>query len=161
MQEGFVEALLIGFVGALVGGILAYVAAMRAARFTMEKTAFLDRQRREEERAEIHRRLTAQLLAEIKDNIRVLERPKLEFGFAVLVHDIWNTAKGQVSFATPEIGESVRQAYTQVYWYNAVVAAGTVDLAAVRWLSSMPLVENRGKEARAALERAAHAIEQT
>ena len=94
--EGFLGAILGSLVGALVGGSLSYFGAMRAAHFTTERTAALDRQRREDERVEINRRLATQLLAEMKDNIRVLEKPKLEFGFAVLVHDIWDSAKGQV-----------------------------------------------------------------
>ncbi len=155
MTEGFVEALL----GALVGGILAYFGAMRSARFTMEKTAALDRQRREEERAQVQRQLTSQLLAEIKDNLRILETPKLEWGFAVIVHDIWDTAKGQLIFSSIEVGDIVKRAYTQVYLYNAQVAAATVDRQAIDYVRNFRIVENRAALTRAALEEAERAME--
>ncbi len=156
MMGGFVEALL----GALVGGILAYFGAMRSARFTMEKTAVLDRKRRKEERAQVQSQLTSQLLAEIKDNLRILETPKLEWGFAVIVHDIWDTAKGQLIFSSIEVGDTVKRAYTQVYLYNALVAAATVDRQAIDFVRNYTFVEDRAAQTRAALERAAQAIEQ-
>ena len=152
----FLEVIL----GTFVGGILTYFAVMRAARFTMERTACLDRQHRDEERAEIHRRFTAQLLEEIRDNIRILEEPGLDWGYPVLLHEIWDMAKGRVLFATPEIGESVRQAYTQVYRYNALVAAATVDRGSINYTRTLPMVGDRGIATKAALERAAEAIDQ-
>jgi len=152
----FVEVIL----GTFVGGILTYFAAMRAARFTMEKTASLERQRREEERSQVQHQLSSQLLVEIKDNLTILETPKLEWGFAVVVHDIWDTAKGQLIFSSIEVGDTVKRAYTQVYLYNALVAAATVDRQAIDFVRNYTFVEDRAAQTRAALERAAQAIEQ-
>ncbi len=145
--------------GSAVGGVLAYLASMRAARYTMQQTADLDRKRREEERAEMRCVLGGRLLAEMRENIAVLANPMPEWGFVVALHDTWDLMKGQVSIQT-DVDAFVAKAYTEVAWYNTVISGAAVDHDAQRYLRNYPnLVQERAKKARDALQEAATSLE--
>ncbi|OGB95052.1 MAG: hypothetical protein A2Z31_04130 [candidate division NC10 bacterium RBG_16_65_8] len=144
--------------GAGVGGVIAYFASMKAARYTMDKTASRDRERREEERAEMHQLLAKRLLAEMRENIAVLANPKPEWGCVVALHDAWDLVKGQVPFPAP-VAEAVGKAYTEVAWYNTVVAGALIDHATFERIRSFTIVEDRAKKAPAALQSGMAALE--
>jgi hypothetical protein len=154
MMEGFLGAVL----GAIIGGILAYLGAMKSARFMMKETADLDRKRREEERAEVHNLLASRLLAEMKENIVILANPKPEWGFAVALREAWDLAKGQVIFPAGVIG-AVGKAYLEVSIYNTIVSAAMVDHDSVRYVRNFTIVEDRAEKVRGELEKAVPLLE--
>lgn len=149
-----------GLIGALVGGGLVLLGSVYGIGAALRNALDRERRRRDEERAEGRRRLTAQLLAEIKDNISVLERPQLDYGFALGVHGVWDAAKGQVPFPAEGLEDAVRRAYTQVHWYNAAVTAATVDRETVRWMAGQQIINDQGRKARLAMEKAGRALEE-
>ena len=117
-----------GLLGAIIGSIATLAGAIWAANRTVKGSIMLaDREREERERIT---RLSAVsgLLAEIRDNLRILEETPDNGTLVPFLDDMWEVYKGNMNFLSPPTQENIRKGYASVVLANATAARDLYQL---------------------------------
>ena len=117
-----------GLLGAVIGSIATLAGSIWAANRTVKGSVMLaDREREERERI-IMLSSASGLLAEIRDNLRILGETPDNHTLVPFLDDMWEVHKGNLSFLPLATQENIRKGYASVVFANATATRDLYQL---------------------------------
>jgi hypothetical protein len=121
MQMEFWQVLLAGLLGALVGGALSIIGSIIGTKMTARSALKLWAQQQHKSELRSRQAAVRNLLAEIRDNLRLSQSAPSNHTLVALLVDSWEAYKGTIEFLSPAIQESVRKGYGAAVLANSFV----------------------------------------
>jgi len=115
------QALLVGLLGAAIGGILSFIGSVVGAKLTSGSASKLAQQERHQRELLIRKTAVSGLLAEIRDNLALGRDPLTGYSKATFISDLWQAHKGNTEFLALDTQEYLRKGYASVFLANSVV----------------------------------------
>ncbi|MBI2846012.1 MAG: hypothetical protein HYX86_05645 [Chloroflexi bacterium] len=112
--------LLSGFIGALVGGFLSYMGAIKAAERTIKATYQQEREKRKTEEEQTKHSIARRLLAEVSENLLLAEEVQIAHAKIRFITDVWSSVKGALFFLGEDLQEDLQRGYADIHRYNVL-----------------------------------------